>query len=283
MAHEPILDEVAHLFQVASQLGSSSTPTVRDVMDLRNRLLDARSRLLDVNENHRENLRSVADIDQLIDSIDQMIKQSLSPEGKEAWLKATAISKDLKETYENPSSIFYHAVRTDNPSTLTDEFADWLMASPTPERVRELRARVGDEGVRVVARAVSEKLLGRTAAGEYDFREFPDRLENLNEDFRNELFGQGHQRVRDIAIASRVLTTDNGRSRSSKIMQKRVEIIITFGALIAAVWEAWAGHPWAAGLTIAVPLLYHSAQYGLARLLTSPRFTEWLMTSKPKK
>jgi hypothetical protein len=389
----PILNEVSHLFQVASELGSSSTPTVGNLMDLRNRLLDARSRFLDVNENRRETVRGVADIDKLVDSIDQTIEQSLSPDGKEAWLKATAISKDLKETYENPSSIFYHAVRTDNPSTLTDEFADWLMASPTPERVRELRermgdegvgitarcvserllgrtetgeydlenlgrrlellpdefreelfgkhheqlrriatdyrnlrynndgsssifyhaattdnpstlpgefadwlmasptpervrelrARIGDEGVGAIARAVMEKLLGRTEDGEYDFLGYPDRLENLNRDFCEELFGSGHQRLRDIAITSRVLTADNGRSKSSKGLQKRVEIVITFGALIAAVCEAWAGHPWAAALTIAVPLLYHAGQYGLARLMTSPRFTEWLMTPKQNK
>ena len=187
---------------------------------------------------------------------------------------------DLKATYENPSSIFDHAARTDNPSTLLGEFTDWLMASPTPERVRELRERVGDECVGAIARAVMEKLLGRIENGEYDFPGYPDRLENLDEDFRKELFGLGHQKMRDLAIAARVLNTDDGRSRSSNGVQKRVEISITFGALFAGAWEAWKGHPWAAALTIAVPLLYHASQYGLARLMTSPRFTEWLMTPK---
>lgn len=361
-------------------------------MELRNKLLDARSSLAGVDENNPEIMRSAADIDQLIGSIDKTIEQSLPPEGKETWLKATAISKDLKDTYENPSSIFYHAVRTDNPSTLTDEFADWLMASPTPERVRELRkrmgdegvgsvarcmlerllgrtetgeyilenfgrlellpeefreelfgkgheqlrkiatdyknlvdsyggpssifyhaattdnpstlpgefadwlmasptpervrelrARVGDEGVGAIARAVMEKLFGRTENGEYDFLGYPDRLENLNEDFRKELFGPGDQGLQDLAITSRVLTADNSRSKSSKGLQKRVEIIITFGALVTAAWEAWKGHLWVATLAIAVPLLYHAGQYMIARLMTSQRFTDWLMTPNPKK
>src|SRR5260370_36962030 len=47
----PILNEVAHLFQVASQFGSSSTPTVGNLMDLRTRFLDVRRRLLNVNDN----------------------------------------------------------------------------------------------------------------------------------------------------------------------------------------------------------------------------------------
>jgi hypothetical protein len=172
---------------------------------------------------------------------------------------------------------------TDNPPTQHNEFADWLLASPTTERVSELRAHISDEGVGVVARAVSEKLLGRTEDGQYDFLGFPDRWENLNEDFRQELFGPSYQGLRDIAITSRALNTDHGRSKSSKFTWKRVEIGITFGALIAAAWEAWKGHPWVAGLTIAVPVLYHIGNYGLARLMNSPRFVDWLMKPNPQK
>ena len=139
---------------------------------------------------------------------------------------------------------------TDNPPTQPNEFADWLLASPTKERVRELRAHLSDEGVGVVARAVSEKLLGRTEDGQYDFLRFPDRFENLNEEFRQELFGSNHQGLRDLALTSRALNVDHGRSKSSKFTWKRVEIGITFGALIAAAWEAWKSHPWGAVLTM---------------------------------
>jgi len=188
------------------------------------------------------------------------------------------ISKDLKNIYENPSSIFYHAATTDNPSTLPSEFADWLMASPTPERVRELRARLGNESMGVIQRAVMEKLLGRTGTGESDYLGFPDRLAVLGEDFRDELFGPEHnQALRDIASTAQALNADDSRSGSEKATQKYIEIGLTLAALIAAIWEVWKGHPWAATLTVAVPLLYHVGQYGLARLMTSSRFTDWLM------
>lgn len=282
MAYER-LDEIADLFQFASLLASSSTTTVRDLMGLRNKLLDERSKLAGVEEDNPETMRIAADINQLIASINKTIDQSLPPEGRETWLKATAISKELSETYENPSSIFYHAVRTDNPSTLPSEFADWLLASPTTERVKMLRDRLGDEGFGIIQRAVSEKLLGQTETGEFDLRGFPDRLEHLDEGFREELFGPHHKRYKDIAISARVVTADDGRSKSSKGIQKQVEIGITIGLLGAAVWEAWKGHPWAAGLMIAVPVLYHTGQYIVARLLHSQKFTDWLMTPNPKK
>jgi hypothetical protein len=212
-----------------------------------------------------------------------VVKQSLPSEGRDAWLKETAISNELKDTYENPSNIFYHAARTDNPSTLPDEFADWLMASPTPERVRELRERVGDVGVGVIARAVSEKLLGRTETGEYDLENLGSRLELLPEQFREELFGKHHQALRDIASTARVLNMDYSHSGSRKTAQKLVEISVTFGVLVAAGWEAWKRHPWGAALMISVPLLYHVGQYGLARLMTSPRFADWLMKPNHRK
>jgi hypothetical protein len=174
-------------------------------MRLRRDLRDMYNRLRDTDGGDPKVVCDAAEIERQICALDLAIEQALQPEEREAWLKVTATWKELDDTFENPSSIFYRAVRSDDPSTLPSEFADWLIASPTPERVRELRARLGDEGMGVIRRAVAEKLLGRTPTGEYDFREFPHRLENLNEDFRNELFGQGHQKMRDIAIAARVL------------------------------------------------------------------------------
>lgn len=262
---------------------SQSMPTFHDLMALRKDFHEMRVRLAGRNENSPEVLRDIAEIDQLAYLLDGLLKTAFSPEQWERWLEVTTAWKELEDTYENPASIFYHAVRTSDPSTLPNELANWLIASPTPERVRELRARLGDEGMGVIQRAVMEKLLGRTPTGEYDFREFPGRLEKLNEDFRNELFGQGHQNLRDIAIAARMLNTNHDRPSSGYGVQKRVEIGITFAALVAAVWEVWKSHPWAAAITIAVPLLYHAGQYGLGKLMNSPRFVDWLMTSKRNK
>jgi hypothetical protein len=252
-------------------------------MRLRRDLRDMHNRLRDTDGNDPKVVCDAAEIERHICALDLAIEEALQPEEREAWLKVTASWKELDDTFENPSSIFYRAVRTDDPSILASEFADWLIASPTPERVRELRARLGDEGMGVIQRAVMEKLLGRKSTGEYDFREFPDRLENLNEDFRNELFGQGHQGLRDIATAARVLNMNHDRPNSGYGVQKRVEIGIAFGALVAATLEAWKGHAWVAAITIAVPLLYFAGQYGLGKLMNSPRFVDWLMTPRPHK
>ena len=190
------------------------TPTVRDLMRLRRDLRDMYNRLRDTDGNDPKVVCDAVEIERQICALDLAIEQALQPEEREAWLKVTATWKKLDDTFEDPSSIFYRAVRTDDPSMLPSEFADWLIASPTPERVRELRAYLGDDRMGVIQRAVAEKLLGRTSTGEYDYREFPDRLENLSEDFRNELFGQGHQKLRDIAAAARALNTSHGRPDS---------------------------------------------------------------------
>jgi hypothetical protein len=239
-------------------------------MGLRRDLRDMYNRLRDTDGNGPKVVCDASEIERQICALDLAIEEALQPEGREAWLKLIATWKTLDDTYENPSSIFYRAVRSDDPSMLPGEFADWLIASPTPGRVRELRAHLGDEGMGVVQRAVMERLLGRTSTGENDLREFPDRLENLNEDFRNELFGQGHQKLRDISIAARMLNTNQDQPSSGKSVQKRVEIGIAFGILVAATLEAWKGRPWVAAIMIAVPLLYFAGQYGLARLMNSP-------------
>jgi hypothetical protein len=189
-------------------------------MRLRRDLRDMYNRLRGMDGNNPKVVCDAAEIERQICALDLAIEQALQPEEREAWLKLTATWRELDGTFENPSSIFYRAVQTDNPSMLPSEFADWLIASPTPERVRELRARLGDEGMGAIQRAVAEKLLGRTPTGEYDFRELPDRLENLNEDFRNELFGHGHQKLRDIATTARVTNMNQDRPRSGYGVQK---------------------------------------------------------------
>lgn len=262
---------------------SQPTPTVGDLMALRRDFHEMRVRLVGRNESSPDVLRDIAEIDRQADLLDGAIEQALSTEQWEGWLKVTTAWKELEDTYENPASVFYHAVRTNDPSTLPNEFADWLLASPTIERVKILRDRLGDEGFGVIQRSVSERLLGRAETGEYDFRGFPDRFENLDEGFREELFGSHHKGLRDIAAAARMVAPDDHRAKSSKGVQKPVEIGMTIGLLGAAVLEAWKGHPWAAGLTIAVPVLYHAGQYGLAKLMNNPTCVDWLMTTSPKK
>ena len=104
------------------------------------------------------------------------------------------------------ADIFRWAAETDKPTEVVPAFVEWLLAYPTPERVEQIRDRVGDEGVGIVARGVAERLLGTTANGVRDFEHFPARLRGLSEAFLQALFGaQGHQQLQDIATTASVI------------------------------------------------------------------------------
>lgn len=101
------------------------------------------------------------------------------------------------------SDILRWAAQTDKPTEIVPAFVEWLLASPTPERVEQIRDHVGEEGIGIVARDVVERLLGATAPGECDFEHFPARLRGLPESFLQALFGaQGYQRLQDIATTA---------------------------------------------------------------------------------
>ena len=104
------------------------------------------------------------------------------------------------------SDIFRWAAETDKSAEIVPAFVEWLLASPTPERVQQIRDRVGDEGMGIVARGVAERLLGTTATGKHDFERFPSRLNGLPEAFLQALFGpQGYQQLQDIATTASVI------------------------------------------------------------------------------
>jgi hypothetical protein len=84
-------------------------------------------------------------------------------------------------------------------------FVMWLLASPTPERVQEIRGRVSDEGVGIIARGVLETLLGQTVTSERNFEQFSQRFKELPEAFSKALFGANYQRLQDMAVTSDVL------------------------------------------------------------------------------
>jgi hypothetical protein len=165
--------------------------------------LDLRTRLLDLKGNNPELVRGAADadLDRMIGATHQTIADTLPPEGQHDWLKANEIWKDMKDTYDNPSSPFYHAVRTPSPSTLVEG-----IGGTSPESVRALRTRSGPEGVGIVGRGVGEKLFGKNAEGEYDLKNFGSRLERMPEDSRNELFGANrHEQMQGIGARYREL------------------------------------------------------------------------------
>lgn len=110
------------------------------------------------------------------------------------------------ETGNGWRDIFRWAAETDKPNEIVPAFVEWLLASPTPERVQQIRDRVGEEGVGIVARGVAERLLGTSATGFHDFERFPARLRGLPEGFLQALFGaQRYQELKDIATTASVI------------------------------------------------------------------------------
>jgi len=80
--------------------------------------------------------------------------------------------------------IFAWASQAENHSEIVPAFVEWLLASPTPERVQQIRERLGDEGIGIVARGVTEKLMGSTTTADRDLKTFPNDLENCRKTFR---------------------------------------------------------------------------------------------------
>lgn len=101
--------------------------------------------------------------------------------------------------------IFAWASQAENHSEIVPAFVEWLLASPTPERVQQIRERLGDEGIGIVARGVTEKLMGSTTTADRDLKNFPQRFRELPEDFSKALFGAHYQRLCDIALTCEVL------------------------------------------------------------------------------
>jgi hypothetical protein len=187
--------KVMNVVEDASRLGGTEQqeamgpPTVSDLIRNRSALMDLTRDPEIVKSAH------AADIQRLIGAHDAAIMESLPPEGQAAWRATNAKWESMKNTFDNPSNPFYHAVRTGTPSTLTEG-----VGGPSPEGVDALRKITGDEGVGIVRRGVGEKLLGRSGTGEFDLKNFGNRLERTPEEYRENLFGSdGHEQLRKIA------------------------------------------------------------------------------------
>ena len=203
----------------AAQLGDK-TPTVGN-------LIRSRSALLDMTRDP-EIIKSanMADIQRLIAAHDQAITDSLPEAGQKTWRDLNDKYAAIKDTFDNSSNPMYHAIRTPTPSTLADG-----VGGPTPEAVKSLRKVTGDEGVGIVQRGVTEKMLGRTEDGQYDLGNFSTKLQRAPEGFRQELYGndmhedlqQMAARYRDIEPFAKAAYTDNPEALTKGVGPKTAE------------------------------------------------------------
>lgn len=214
--------------------------------------LSGRSGMLDLYRANPDLVKTAADaqLQRMVEATHGSIMESL-PESAQGDLRtAQETYKEMKNVYDNPSSPYYDAIRTPNPSGKVAG-----IGPKTPEGIRDVVQRVGDEGRGILQRGQTEKLLG-TAPGteEFNFRSFPTQFSRLPADYAKELFGERLAPLRDISDTSQALSRDLNPSGTAKQGQKLAEA----AALIP---------------TGGLPLL----QYPLARLMNSPKLVDFII------
>lgn len=233
---------------IPPKYGSLAPPTVSDAIKLR-------SGIQDVYRNNPEIVKSASDaaLERLVKAAHEGVLGELPPPGRASWEAGNDYWKTMKNTFDNPSSPFYDAVRTPNPSKLVTG-----VGARTPENVRLLASHGGEEARGIAQRGVTEDLLRHDREGGFNYPTFGRKFENLSPDYRSELFGAREPKLQDLATTANVLTKDFNPSGSGKLAQK--------------VGEGMAMVP-----MLGAPLL----QYPAARMMTSPRAVNWLMAPKP--
>jgi hypothetical protein len=229
-----------------------------------------RSDLLDFRRNNPDIVANQGDalIGNLAGKTDEAITGAsslLNPQQLQTFRDANAAWGDMKQTYDDPSSPFYHAVRTDNPSSLFGG-----IGSKTSENARNLGSRLGD-AIQPLRRGTVEGALKTTNDGSPNFRTFGTQLNRIPADYRAELFSPDQNRsLYDIANTSNALSQEFNPSGSGHQVQKLGEAASLFQSPVTAL----SGHP----LLAAAPVAYNAAQYGAAKLMNSPAFVERLMS-----
>jgi hypothetical protein len=214
--------------------------------------LKARSGILDLYRSNPDLVKTASDaqLQQLVGATHDAVMDSLPTSAQENLRNAQLTFKELKGTYDNPSSPYYDAVRTPNPSLKVQG-----IGPKTPEMVRDVLKRIGPEGQGILQRGESERMLG-TAPGseEYNFRSFPTQFSRLPSDYGRELFGNRLSQLKDISDTSSALSKDLNPSGTAKQGQKFAEAV---GLL----------------KTGGIPLL----QYPLAKAIASPNVVNFMM------
>lgn len=200
--------------------------------------------------------QAIAPLQQMTGSIDNAMTDAasgLTPEQTQVFRDANAKWLDMKDTYDNPSSPLYHAVRSDAPSKLVS--GDGL-GPKTPEVLRDLKTRLGTD-IAPLQRGVLEGALKPTSDGVPNYKSFGLQLNRIPEDYRQELYRpEQDATIGHIANTSNILGKDFNPSGSGKLGQGIAE-----GAALL--------HP----ATMAIPL----AQYPIAKMMNSPAIVDWLM------
>lgn len=255
----PFVDESGKSIPSSTQAPPRQPPSFGTGQQLRSDLLDFYRNNPDIVQNQGNGF-----IQRLAGQTDDALtnaSSALTPDQLNTFRSANADWKDMKGTYDDPSSPFYHAVRSENPSSLYGG-----IGSKTPENARNVLSRLSPTGISpeqspavgALRRGTVEGALKSTSDGSPNLKTFGTQLNRIPADYRAELFSPDqNSTLRDIASTSNVLNKDFNPSGSAKLGQKVAEGAALF-------------HP----ASMAAPLL----QYPIAKLMTSPSAVRFLMS-----
>jgi hypothetical protein len=266
----PFVDESGQPIPSAAQPAARQPASFGTGQKLRSDLLDFTRNNPDIVQNQGNGF-----IQRLAGQTDDALtnaSSALTPEQLDTFRRSNADWKDMKQTYDDPSSPLYHAVRTDNPSSLYNG-----VGPKTPENARSLLTRLTppdssapSSAVGALRRGTVESALKITNDGSPNFRTFGTQLNRIPADYRAELFSPDqNSRLFDIANTSNALSQEFNPSGSGHQVQKLGEAASLFQSPVTLL----TGHPALA----AAPVAYNAAQYGVAKLMNSPKVVDWLM------
>jgi hypothetical protein len=268
----PFVNESGQPIPSSAQAPPPQSPSFGTGQQLRSDLLDFYRNNPDIVQNQGNGF-----IQRLAGQTDDALtnaSSALTPDQLGTFRAANADWKDMKATYDDPSSPFYHAVRTENPSSLYGG-----IGSKTPENARNILGRLSPNGISpgdspavgALRRGTVESALKTTNDGSPNFRTFGTQLNRIPADYRAELFSPDQNRgLYDIANTSNALSQEFNPSGSGHQVQKLGEAASLFQSPVTAL----SGHP----LLAAAPVAYNAAQYGAAKLMNSPALVDRLMS-----
>jgi hypothetical protein len=275
-----IINDVANRFQPGEPVKSAfvdqygkpiySNPeppkglTYPEAQNIRSRTMDVTRRTNDLTAD-----RGIGMLMQILGGADDAITNSeggLNEAQQKIYRDANQRFSEMKDRYDNPSSPFYSAIRTENPSSLVKG-----IGQKTPEQVRDLVPRIGVEGTGALQRGVADKAMWTDQNGNRSLSGFGKRFYELPEDYREELFkphpmfagdtppmtDDYHQPLKDLASTSNALKKDLNPSGTAKQGQKLGEALAMFP-------------------TGGAPLI----QYPIAKMMHNPAVVDWMM--KPR-
>jgi hypothetical protein len=207
---------------------------------------------------------------QLVGGLDQDIMDSLPKTGQNEFRNTNALWTKMHNTYQNPSSPFTQILRSPSPT----QIAGTIDALPT-EMTRQFKtaaSTVNSDLNQQLARQKMDRILDPNGTGTPDLRNLPTRVGRLNDEKTAEVLTPDQiKNLRAIGQTSRVTNFDSNPSGSGKAIQAYSEGTGLIGSGVAALL----GHP--------LPLLGSLGELAgtraAAKLVNSPKFTDWLMSN----